>query len=140
MKGLDNVNDNKYLQEEKYQRTKAKLNNIASIMLTIGAIMFFMGLIMIVAYHRLGFGIFIVIGLALVGFGAQAKMLSHGREITGFLMQQQMPITKEGLEDIAPSIGKVGATINKEMASSYGEVAKEISKGIKEGLNSKNNK
>ena len=35
---------------------------------------------------------------------------------------------------MAPSIGKAGATITKEMAPAYGEVAREISKGIKEGL------
>ena len=37
---------------------------------------------------------------------------------------------------MAPTAGKVGKTIAKEMAPAYGEFAKEIAKGIKEGLNS----
>ena len=45
-----------------------------------------------------------------------------------------MPIAQEGIEKMAPSIGKAGASIAKEMAPIYGQVAKEISKGIKEGL------
>lgn len=47
------------------------------------------------------------------------------REILAFSMQQVMPIAKEGIEEIAPTVGKAGGTI-----------AKEITKGIKEGLQS----
>lgn len=56
------------------------------------------------------------------------------RNIMAFSAQQAIPIAKEGIEEIAPSIGKAGANIAKEMAPVYGDIAKEISKGIKEGL------
>lgn len=59
---------------------------------------------------------------------------AKGREIFAFRAQQVLPVAGEGIEEIAPSIGKAGASIAKEMAPVYGEVAKEISKGIKEGL------
>ena len=45
-----------------------------------------------------------------------------------------MPVAQEGIEKMAPTIGKAGASIAKEMAPVYGEAAKEIAKGIKEGL------
>lgn len=45
---------------------------------------------------------------------------AKGREITAFYTQQQIPIVKEGIEEMAPSIGNA---------------AGEIAKGIKTGLN-----
>ena len=53
-----------------------------------------------------------------VGFGAMLIIISKRREITAFTAQQIMPVAKEGIEEMAPTIGNV---------------AKEISKGIKEG-------
>ena len=61
-------------------------------------------------------------------------MISKRREITAFGIQQVMPVAQEGMEKIAPTIGKVGSEVAKNMAPVYGEIAKEISKGIKEGL------
>lgn len=57
------------------------------------------------------------------------------REILAFSAQQVMPVAKEGIDEIAPTIGKAGASIAKEMAPVYGNIAKEIGKGIKEGIN-----
>ena len=61
-------------------------------------------------------------------------MMTKRREIAAFSAQQMMPIAQEGIEKMAPSVGKAGASIAKEMAPTYGQIAKEISKGIKEGL------
>ena len=61
-------------------------------------------------------------------------MMTKRREIAAFSVQQMMPIAQEGIEKMAPSVGKAGASIAKEMAPTYGQIAKEISKGIKEGL------
>lgn len=61
-------------------------------------------------------------------------MITRRREIMSYGIQQVMPVAQEGIEKIAPTIGKAGASIAKEMAPIYGEMAKEISKGIKEGL------
>lgn len=112
--------DNKeYLNEEKYQKNKKKINTIGTILLIIGLIMLIVGFVMSFGFQKLGFFIFAVIGLAFVGFGAQAKMLGNGREINAFFAQQQMPVAKEGIEKMAPSVGNA---------------AKEVTKSIKEGL------
>ena len=63
------------------------------------------------------FGAFIIIASCMGSFSVY--IFSKGREITAFTMQQVMPVATEGMEKVAPSIGKV---------------AKEISKGIKDGL------
>ena len=55
------------------------------------------------------------------------------REILSFQAQQVMPVAQEGIEKMAPTVGKAGASIAKEMAPVYGDIAKEISKGIKQG-------
>ena len=93
------------------------------------------------------FGAFICIATCMIS--GYIFMIAKRRHILAYQVQQVMPVAQEGLEkvaptigkagasiaeEMAPAIGKVGATIAKEMAPVYGEVAKEISKGIKEGL------
>ena len=78
------------------------------------------------------FGAFVIIATCMIA--GSLYMFSKRREIIAFGAQQVMPVAKEGIETIAPTIGKARASIAKEMAPVYGDVAKEISKGIKEGL------
>lgn len=61
------------------------------------------------------------------------------RKIIAYQTQQAMPIAKEGIEKMAPSLGKAGAIISKEMTPVYKDIAKEISEGIKEGLKNDDN-
>lgn len=84
------------------------------------------------------FGAFVCIASLMIS--GSIFMMSKGREMLAFQAQQVMPVAQEGMEKMAPSIGKTGATIAKEMAPAYGEVAKEISKGIKEGLKEEDKK
>lgn len=81
------------------------------------------------------FGAFIIVSTLMIA--GYIYMLAKRREIFAFTAQQVMPVASEGMEKIAPTIGKVGKEITKEMAPAYGEMAKEISKGIKEGLKDK---
>lgn len=69
-----------------------------------------------------------------LGLGAVILTTAKRREIMAYGIQGVMPIAQEGIEKITPTIGKVGETLAKEMAPVYGDIAKEISKGIKEGL------
>ena len=55
-------------------------------------------------------------------------LISKRREIATFATQQTMPIAKEGVEKMAPTIGKAAGTISKDIA-----------KGIKEGINEADN-
>lgn len=69
------------------------------------------------------FGGFIIIASVMIaGF---IFMFSKRREIAAFTTQQVMPVAKEGIEEIAPTIGKA---------------AGEIAKGIKNGLRDDENK
>ena len=77
-------------------------------------------------------GGFIIIASCMIA--GSIYMTTKQREILAFHTQQVMPVAQEGMEKMAPTIGKTGASIAKEMAPAYGEIAKEISKGIKEGL------
>ena len=83
-------------------------------------------------------GGFIIIASCM--FAGSIYMTTKQREILAFHTQQVMPVAQEGIEKMAPTIGKAGASITKEMAPAYGEIAKEISKGIKEGLKSDDEK
>lgn len=61
-------------------------------------------------------------------------MIAKRREILAFTAQQVMPVAQEGIEKMAPTVGKAGAEIMKDVAPTIGEVAKEVAKGIKEGM------
>ena len=78
------------------------------------------------------FGVFICIATCMISFAV--FMTAKRRKVLAFHAQQVMPIAQEGIEKVAPSIGKARANIAKEMAPIYGDIAKEISKGIKEGM------
>ena len=78
------------------------------------------------------FGIFIIIASCM--FSSVIYFSTKQREIIAYQAQQFMPIAQEGIEKVVPTIGKANASIAKEMTPIYGDIAKEISKGIKEGL------
>lgn len=78
------------------------------------------------------FGAFIIIASCMIS--GSVYMMTKRRELLAFSMQQVMPVAKEGIETIAPTMSKVGKEVMEEMAPAYGEMAKEIAKGIKEGI------
>lgn len=71
----------------------------------------------------IGAGVFICF-LAIMLFSS-CLQISKGRSILAYQVQQAMPVAKEGMEEMAPSVGKM---------------AKEITKGIKEGIKEKDKK
>ena len=142
-----------YLNEENYQRTNQKVKKIGTILIIIGLILAGVGIILILSGF-LGFSGQIINGIGNGGQGMNTSNLFAGfgsfaiggfligpgfiltfvglimrfvvgsrREIMSYTVQQTMPVAQEGIEKMAPTIGKAGGTI-----------AKEISKGIKEGL------
>ncbi len=72
----------------------------------------------------------LIIGSSIISFCSMVALIVYifgkRREIAAFTTQQVMPIAQEGIEKMTPTVGKATGTI-----------AKEISKGIKEGLNDK---
>jgi len=83
------------------------------------------------------FGAFIIIASGMISL--VIFLYAKRRDMIAFGAQSVVPVAKEVVDDVAPTIGKAGATIAKEMAPAYGNIAKEISKGIKEGINEANN-
>ena len=136
------MESNEYLNEDKFKKNNKKVKKVGVIVLTIGLIMLIGGIVTVIKLGVIdnkptnaGIGApFIIIGLGVSIWGLQIRfLLGNQREISAYMVQQQIPIAQEGMEKMAPSIGKAGATIAKEMAPAYGDIAKEISKGIKEG-------
>ncbi len=119
------MNNKEYLNEEQYQKTKNKLNKISTILLWLGALMLISSIVsQILSINNFTNLSRIMIMIAPVGVimltaGIQLKLTCHRREINAFYAQQQMPIAKEGIEKMAPTAGVA---------------AKEVAKGIKEGL------
>ena len=118
-----------YLSEEQYQRANKKVKTAGVIMMLIGITAIVVGIVMLVVGKesvRMFGGMPIVLGLGVTTWGCMVRFfIGNQREISAYMAQQQMPVAKEGIEKMAPTVG--GA-------------AKEIAKGIKEGINEADNK
>lgn len=145
------MNENKYLNEDKYQENVKKLKKIGKILLILGICILAIGFITlilgIIGFGSTGIGSFfnseidpektfkgifgefglIALGGLLDSFGffitcvgGIILIIAHRREIAAFTTQQVMPVAKEGING---------------MASTIGNAAGEIAKGIKKGLN-----
>ena len=110
-----------YLNEVQYQKTKKKLNIIGTILLCVGIPLAICSIVLQVLLFSnvMLIGLSGASGLIMSMLGINLKLISKGREINAFYAQQQMPVNKESIEKMAPSVGVA---------------AKEITKGIKEGL------
>ena len=82
-----------------------------------------------------GFGLFALggllntFGLFVTGIGVMILFMAHRREIVAFTTKQVMPVAKEGINEITPTIG-----------NAMENFAEHISKGIKKGLKDEDNK
>ena len=74
----------------------------------------------------IGGGFIIFISLMISGI---IYFIAKGRDIAAFTMQGTIPLAQEGLEKITPTMKNV----TKEMASAYGDIAREVAKGIEKG-------
>jgi len=148
------MQENKYLNEERYQQSVNKIKKISKILLIIGISLLIVGIIIIILgfmgfgktatngmnsfdFQSTSSGIFgsfgltalggfmIFIGFGLTFGGIITTVVAHGREIKAFTVQQTMPIAKEGIETIAPSVGKAAETISKSIARGIAEGKKE---------------
>jgi hypothetical protein len=92
---------------------------IGIILLIVGIALVLFGFIAAFGFDKNNLFILAVLGLPCATFGLMFLLKGNGREIAAFNAQQHMPIAKESAEKMAPTAGKV---------------AKEITKGIKSGL------
>ena len=140
-----------YLSEENFQKANSKVKWGGRIAILIGILMIIIG-IFVIKVPEMGEkgwfesestrmllifpGIFITLVGCMVRF-----IVANQRSIMAYQAQQVMPVAKEGIEKMAPSVGVVAKEVAKgvgesaeEIAPAAGAVAKEIAKGIKEGL------
>lgn len=118
------MNNKEYLNEEQYQKTSKKLGLISKIMIICGIIGFIVCSILLfgnfISFEIRGLISFAWVGCAACsGFGLCLFTMANQRKISAFYVQSQMPVAKESIEKVAPSAGVA---------------AKEIAKGVKEGL------
>lgn len=113
------MDNNEYLNEEQFQKANKKVKNTGVILLIIGILFVAIGIVIVLQEIEYG-AIGIVLGSAACFIGLALRFLiGNQRQINAYFAQQSMPIAKEGIEKMAPSAGVA---------------AKEIAKGIKEGL------
>lgn len=118
------MENKEYLNEEENQRISKKLGKISKAMIICGIIGFIVCSILLfgdlISFEKRGLVGFAWIGCgACTGFGLILFFTANQRKISAYMVQQGMPVAKESIEKISPSIGVA---------------AKEIAKGIKEGL------
>ena len=119
-------NKEKYLNEEKFKKTNKKVNVIGITLLSIGGLIL-LGIIIVLlggfidpfSKYAPICGILAVLGFGLFAVGIICFNSSHSRQISAYMMQQHMPLSQEYIKKMSPSMGNV---------------AKEITKGIKEGM------
>ena len=91
-------------------------------------------------------GMAIFMGIA---FSLSALLISKRREILAYQTQQMMPIAKEGIKEMGPTMGQVAGEMMKDVAPAYkemtktivpiyGEIAREVGKGVSEGIKESN--
>ena len=123
------MNNKEYLNEEKYQKVKKVLITIGCISLIIG-IGLFIGsfFVKVPAMGQDGWfeasKLQSILRFVAFPFGVMIPLITFfmafSREMAAFSTQQVMPVVKEGIDEISPTIGNA---------------AGEIAKGIKKGLN-----
>lgn len=123
------MNNNEYLNEEKYKKVKKVLITIGCISLVIG-IGLFIGsfFVKVPAMGQEGWfeasKLQSTLRFVAFPFGLMIPLMTFSiafrREMTAFSAQQFMPVAQEGIDKMSPTIGNA---------------AGEIAKGIKKGLN-----
>lgn len=120
---------NEYLNEEQFKKNNKKVKIAGVIVIAIGIIMLIIGFFVIkvpemgeegwfkarkTSSFLKSIGFFVTVVGCIIRF-----FVANSRQIMAYQVQQGMPIAQEGIEKMSPSMGNA---------------AKEITKGIKEGL------
>ena len=150
------MENEKYLSEERYQRSNQKVKKVGKTLLIIGSIILVVSFIIFIigfmgfgstftsgiegssepdqiakgAFGGIGIlalgGIINSVGFLLTASGGMVLFIAHRREITAYGVQQVMPIAQEGIEKITPTV-----------ANAAGSIAESISNGIESGKKGK---
>ena len=69
------------------------------------------------------------IGFGLTVAGAIMLIVAHQREVKEFAAQSTLPVTKEIVDDVTPTVSKAAGSIAKEVSKGIAEGKEEIKKG-----------
>ena len=119
------MENNNYLNEEKYQKNNAKVKKIGKgilsigiVSLVLGGISFFVGLFGDTLFIGLG-TVLLAVGINFILISIIPFVIANRREIIAYRTQQVMPIAKGSIEQMSPTLGVA---------------AEQIAKGVKKGL------
>ena len=121
------MNNKEYLTEERYNKMNKGFKTLYIILAIIGVALIITGILILIKNKDVDFyTISNIIAIGLIIIGIPLSVLSIGdflrhtftRDMISYYTEQSLPIEKEKIEKIAPSVGVL---------------AKEISKGIKKG-------
>ena len=136
----------KYLNEEKYQKTNKGIKIVGLIIMLVGITLLGVGIFKIVKaddmFKTSGAMFIIIPGIFFTILGCMiCFLLGNRRQIMAYQMQEMMPLMHESMEQMRPMMKEnleymtpVMQEHMQQMAPTYGEVAKEVAKGVKEGL------
>ena len=120
------MENKEYLNEKKFQKNNKKVKIAGRLLILIGLSMLAVGIFTIVKFatqnspKALIGGPLIVFGFFITNVGLMLRFfIGNARGISAYMAQQQIPVVKEEVEEMSPTMGNA---------------AKEIAKGVKEGL------
>ena len=142
------MNNNEYLTEERYNKANKKIKFAGVIILLVGLAIIGFGVYMLIVANSMSIpkmgepnwfdmssaqsskqftgGALCIVGFFVTVVGCMVRfVIPNQRNIAAYQAQQMRPVVQEGIEKISPSAGVA---------------AKEIAKGIKEGLKDEEDK
>lgn len=114
-----NMDNNVCLNEEQFQKINKKIRKTGVTLLIVGILLLVIGIVIVLQENEFG-AVGIILGFFSCFIGLILRFfIANQRQMNAYFTQQSIPVAKEGI---------------KQIASSTGVAAKEIAKGIREGL------
>ncbi len=134
--------ENKYLNEEQYQKANRKIKIAGTIVIVLGLALLGFGIYTLIMSNKIvepsmtssnwfsvssskmkmqSMGMFMVIpSIFVIIVGCMIRfVIPNQRQIMAYKLQQMIPLTKEGVEEMTPTMKKVASEITKGIKDEY---------------------
>ena len=134
--------ENKYLNEEQYQKANRKIKIAGTIVIVLGLALLGFGIYTLIMSSKIvepsmnssnwfsvssskmkmqSMGMFMVIpSIFVIIVGCMIRfVIPNQRQIMAYKLQQMIPLTKEGVEEMTPTMKKVASEITKGIKDEY---------------------
>ena len=134
--------ENKYLNEEQYQKANRKIKIVGTIVIVLGLALLGFGIYTLIMSNKIvepsmtssnwfsvssskmkmqSMGMFMVIpSIFVIIVGCMIRfVIPNQRQIMAYKLQQMIPLTKEGVEEMTPTMKKVASEITKGIKDEY---------------------